>query len=467
MAKRKPTGKKKNERVIKRKTIDKIKKSSAKRKGTKQFQTLRGMRDILPKEQPYWQKVRKVVEKVAGDYSYQRIDTPLVEARELYERSTGESSDIVEKEMYKFQTKGGEDVSLRPEGTPGVVRAYIQHGMRAWPKPVKLYYIGPMYRYSRPQEGRYRELFQFGFEAIGEQDPILDAQIIQMAARIYNLLGFKKISLQINSIGCKECRPDYNKLLISYLNNRKNSLCMDCKKRLKKNPLRVLDCKEDKCRQIVAQAPQTIDHLCRDCKKHFTFLLECLDEIEVPYEINSGLVRGLDYYTKTVFEIWADDDEYGALSLGGGGRYDYLVKDLGGKETPAVGFAAGIDRIIMNMKKRDIKPPFQTAPKVYLAQLGDLAKKKGLKIFEELQKAGIPVAESFGKGNLRSQLRQANQLGMGTVLIIGQREALDETIIIKDMASGNQEISTFQKVVREIKKRMLGTAHNPFLIRRQ
>jgi histidyl-tRNA synthetase len=445
----KKTLKASKEKVVKKKTELVVKKTVG-----KQFQSLRGMRDILPKDQPYWQKVRRAVEKVASDYNYARIDTPLVEYRKLFERSTGEGTDIVEKEMYKFKTKGGDDVTLRPEGTPGVIRAYIQHGMRTLPKPVKLHYIGPMYRYDRPQEGRYREFYQFGFEAIGEQDPILDAQVIQMAMRIYSLLGFKKISLQINSIGCKECRPDYNKLLISYLNNRKSSLCMECKKKLKKNPLRILDCKEDKCRQVVSQAPQTIDHLCKDCKKHFTFLLECLDEIEIPYEINSGLVRGLDYYTKTVFEIWSDDDEYGSLSLGGGGRYDYLVKNLGGKDTPGVGFAAGIDRVIMSMKKKDIKPQTHLAPKIYLAQLGDLAKKKSLKIFEELQKAGIPVLESFGKGNLRSQLRQANQLGVETVLIIGQREALDETVIIKDMASGNQEISTFQKVIKGLKKRM-------------
>ncbi len=427
------------------------KKSSPRRK-IKQFQTVRGMRDILPKDQPYWQKIRKAVDKVSSDYGYQRIDTPIVEFRELFERSTGETTDIVEKEMFKFKTNGGDDVALRPEGTPGVVRAYIQHGMRNMPKPVKLFYIGPMYRYDRPQDGRYREFFQFGFEAIGEQDPILDAQIVQMAMRIYSLMGFKKILLQINSIGCRECRPDYNKLLIAYLKNCKKSLCADCRKRLLKNPLRILDCKEDKCKQIVSQAPQTIDHLCKDCKKHFTFLLECLDEMEIIYEINPSLVRGLDYYTKTVFEIWTEDDEDGSLALGGGGRYDYLIKNLGEKETPAVGFAGGIDRIIMSMKKKDIKPLLLPTPKIYLAQLGDLAKKKSLKIFEELQRAGIPVAESFGKGNLRSQLRQANQLGVETVLIIGQREALDETVIIKDMASGNQETSTFEKAVKQIKK---------------
>lgn len=420
----------------------------------KHFQTIRGMRDILPEEQPYWQKVRKNVEKVAENYAYRRIDTPLVEDRELFERGTGEGTDIVEKEMYKFKTKGRDDVCLRPEATPSVVRAYLENGMQSKPKPVKLYYIGPMYRYDRPKEGRYREFYQFGFEAIGEQDSILDAQIIQLALKIIKNLGFKKILLQLNSIGCSECRPDYNKLLISYLNNRKASLCMDCKKRLKINPLRILDCKEDKCVQVVAQAPQTIDHLCKDCKQHFTSLMECLDEIEISYEINPHLVRGLDYYTKTVFEIWSADDEVGNLALGGGGRYDCLVKKLGGKDTPAMGFAAGIDRIVEGMKKNNVNLYKVATPRVYLAQLGSLAKKKSLRIFEELEKSGIAVAESFGRGNLRSQIRQADKLKVDLVLIIGQREALDETVIVKDMMSGNQEIMTFDKVAKEVKKRL-------------
>ena len=421
----------------------------------KQFQTVRGMRDILPDIQPYWQKVRKAVEKIANDYSYHRIDLPLVEFRELYERGTGEGTDIVEKEMFKFKTQGGDDVALRPEGTPGVVRAYLQNGMQSWSKPVKLSYIGPMYRYDRPQEGRYREFYQFGFEAIGEKDPILDAQVIQMALRVFKLIGFKKLSLQINSIGCSECRPSYNSLLVSYLNNRKKSLCMDCKKRLKKNPLRVLDCKEEKCTQVVSQAPQSIDHLCKDCKDHFTFLLECLDELDVSYEINSRLVRGLDYYTKTVFEIWASNDEDGArMALGGGGRYDGLVQTLGGRPTPAVGFAAGVDRVTEKMKEMNVKAFYPATPKVYLAQLGDMAKKKSLKIFEELEKSGIGVAESFGRGNLRSQLNQANQLDMDLVLIIGQREALDETVIIKDMKCGSQEVISFKKVVDQVKKKL-------------
>lgn len=441
----------------KKKTVNKknIASKKAPKRGSRKFQTVRGMRDILPQEQPYWQRVRKTVEKVANDYNYQRIDMPLVEFRELFERGTGEGTDIVEKEMFKFKTRGNDDVALRPEGTPSVVRAYLQHGMNSFPKPVKLFYTGPMYRYDRPQEGRYRELFQFGFEALGEQDPILDAQLIQLALRIFRLLKIKGVTLQLNSIGCKECRPNFNKLLIAYLKNRRRSLCMDCKKRLDKNPLRVLDCKEEKCSQVINQAPQTIDHLCDDCKKHFMFLLESLDEIEVTYNINPRLVRGLDYYTKTVFEFWPEGEEESAQgSLGGGGRYDHLIKTLGGQDTPAVGFACGIDRMVLEMKKQKADAYYPPLAKVYLAQLGDLAKKKSLKIFDELERSGILVAESFGRGGLKSQLRQADKLGAKIVLIIGQREALDETVILKDMISGSQEVLTLKKVVDQVKKRL-------------
>jgi len=439
-----------------RKKVENKQKESMRKKKrkNKRFQTVRGMRDILPAEQPYWQKLRKSVEKIAVDYNYQRIDLPILEAVELFERGTGKNTDIVDKEMYKFKTKGKEEVCLRPEGTPSAVRAYLQHGMRTWPKPVKLSYSGPMYRYDRPQEGRYREFFQFGFEAIGEQDAILDAQMIQMAMQIFRKLKIKNVSLYLNSIGCSECRPSYNKLLISYLNNRKKSLCMDCKRRLKTNPLRVLDCKEEKCTQVVSQAPQTVDHLCGDCKTHFTSLLEYLDEIEISYSLRPQLVRGLDYYTKTVFEFFAENDEGTQAALGGGGRYDYLVKKLGGPDTPAVGFACGMDRLVNVMKEGDINPYYPPKPKIYLAQLGDTAKKKSLKIFEELEKSGIMVAESFGRGNLRSQLSQANKIKAEIVLIIGQREALDGTVILKDMNSGGQETMPFDKTIKEVKKRL-------------
>jgi histidyl-tRNA synthetase len=420
------------------------------------FQTVRGMRDILPEEQPYWGKIRKAVEKVAYDYNYGRIDIPIIETTNLFERTTGESTDIIEKEMYKFETVSGKKVSLRPEGTPGVVRAYIENGLRTKASPMKLYYMGSMFRHDRPQKGRYREFFQFGFEAIGEKDPILDAQLIQIALRTINLAGIpnSKLNLQVNSIGCNDCRPNYNKLLVSYLKNRKQALCINCKNRLQKNPLRILDCKEEKCTQVVAQAPQSVDHLCSDCKKHFTFLLECLDELKITYTINSHLVRGLDYYTKTVFEIWTKEDEEGRRALGGGGRYDYLVEKLGGKKTPAVGFAIGMDRLVEEMKDRGIRGLKDPEPKVFLAQLGDLAKIKSLSIFQGLEKAGIVAAESFGKGNLKAQLKKANQLKAEVVLIIGQREALDETVILKDMLSGSQELVTLDKVVKEVKKKI-------------
>ncbi len=432
-----------------------MKKTSGQSKRKKQrLQTVRGMRDILPVEQPYWQKLKKVVDKVAADYNYNRLEFPIVENVELFERGTGKDTDIVDKEMFKFKTKGGENVCLRPEGTPSVIRAYLQHGMNSQPKPVKLFYRGPMFRYDRPQEGRYREFFQFGFEAIGEKDAILDAQMIQMAMRIFKSLKIKNVSLHLNSIGCEECRPSYNKLLISYLKNRKKSLCMDCKRRLKTNPLRILDCKEEKCMQVVRQAPQTVDHLCSSCKKHFTSLLEYLDEIEVPYLLKPQLVRGLDYYTKTVFEFFAEDDEGRQSALGGGGRYDYLVEVLGGPATPAVGFACGMDRIVNLMKENNLLPQAEQSPKIYLAQLGDLAKKKSLKIFEELERAGIMVAESFGRGNLRTQLRQANKIKAEIVLIIGQREALDGSVILKDMNSGGQEVLPADKIIKEVKKRL-------------
>jgi histidyl-tRNA synthetase len=420
------------------------------------FQTLRGMRDILPEEQVYWKKIKKTVDKIAFDYNYGEINTPILEEVSLFERTTGKNTDVVEKEMYKFETQSGKKICLRPEGTPSVVRAYIEHGMKTKPSPIKLYYIGPMFRHDRPQKGRYREFFQFGFEAIGEQDPVLDAQMIQTALRIFNIVGIKSsgLDLQINSIGCKECRPNYNKLLVSYLKNRSQSLCIDCKNRLKTNPLRILDCKEEKCTQVVAQAPQAVDHLCKDCKKHFTFLLECLDEMKIAYTINPHLVRGLDYYTKTVFEVWAKGDNEGRSALGGGGRYDYLVEKLGGKKTPAVGFAAGMDRLVAEMKRRNIKGLKHPKPKVFLAQLGDLAKMKSLSIFQGLEKAGITVAESFGRGNLKAQLKKANQLEVELVLIMGQREALDETVIVKDMIGGNQEVVTLSKVVNEIKKKL-------------
>lgn len=430
------------------------------------LQPLRGMRDILPAEQQYWQQVRRVSEKAAVDFGYRRIDVPLAEFTNLFVRSVGEGTDIVEKEMYSFTTKGGEKMTLRPEFTAGMARSYIQHGMQVAPKPVKLYYMGPCYRYERPQEGRYREFFQFGCEAFGEGDPVIDAQIIQMGWRVIYLLGIKNVKVKINSIGCPACRKSYRNLLIGYFESKKQKLCIDCKKRLEANPLRILDCKEDKCEQVKAGAPQSIDHLCEECRVHFKELLEYLEELDIPFELDPTLVRGLDYYTKTVFEFYsvrpgageggpaAEGTETKRTALGGGGRYDGLIKSLGGEDTPAVGFSLGMDRLVNEMKKLGARPYKDPKPRVFLAQLGTTAKRKSLRMFESLERAGILVAESFGRGSLKSQLKVADRLGVDITLILGQKEALDGTVIAKDMASGNQEIIDMGKIVDEIKKRL-------------
>ncbi len=416
------------------------------------LQPPRGMRDILPGEQSYWNHLRQVVNRAAREYGFQRIDTPILEYANLFIRSVGRGTDIVEKEMYIFSTKGGDKVALRPEFTASIARAYIQHGMNVLPKPVKIYSIGSVYRYDRPQEGRYREHWQANFDILGEQDPILDAQIIQLAHRIMLNCGIKNIQFQVNTIGCQQCRPEYKKLLESYLESKKHKLCQQCRSRLETNPLRILDCKEDKCYQVSSLAPQSIDHLCGECRSHFKNLLEYLDELELPYVINSKLVRGLDYYTKTVFEIWSTEKEGKKYSLGGGGRYDGLIETLGGEKTPAIGFAVGMDRLILEMQRVSVRPYLEPKPKVFLAQLGDLAKRKSLRLFSDLQKSGIMVAESFGRGSLKSQLRLADKLGVAVTLIIGQKEALEETVIVKDMASGTQETSTREKLIPLVKK---------------
>jgi len=418
------------------------------------MQTLRGMKDILPTEQSYWEQVRRCSEKLARDYGFSRIDLPVVEYSNLYVRSVGEGTDIVDKEMYDFVTRGGDRVALRPELTAGLCRSYIQNGMSVLSKPIKLFSSGPVYRYDRPQEGRYREHHQINYDAFGELDPILDAQVIQIASRVVQSLGIKAVQVQVNSIGCATCRKEYRDLLINYLESKKNKLCQDCKKRLEVSPLRVLDCKQDKCFQVSVSAPQSIDHLCDECRIHFKTLLEYLDELDLPYVINPQLVRGLDYYTKTVFEIWSGNEAGRKLSLGGGGRYDGLIKSLGGENTPAIGFGLGVERLIMEMKRVQAKPYKAPKPKVFMAQLGDLAKKKSLKLFAEMEKNGILVAESFGRGSLKSQLRVADRLGVEMTLILGQKEALDGTVIIKNMATGVQEIVNMNKLVDIIKKRL-------------
>jgi len=355
--------------------------------------------------------------------------------------------------MYSFTTKGGDEVALRPEFTAGIIRSYIEHGMMNLPKPVKLWTSGALFRYDRPQAGRYRQFNQLDWEIIGSDQPALDAEVISLCSHLLSDIGLE-IMTQVNSIGCPVCRKDYKELLINYLESKANKLCIDCKRRKDVNPLRALDCKEDKCSQVAVSAPQSVDHLCEECRVHFKSLLEYLDELDLPYTINPRLVRGLDYYTKTVFEIWSGSEDGRKSSLGGGGRYDGLVKAIGGEATPAIGFGLGVERLIIEMKRVQAKPYRAPRPKVFLAQLGDLAKKKSLRLFSELEKNGVLVAESFGRGGLKSQLRVANKLGVEMTLILGQKEALDGTVIIKNMASGEQETVSSEKLVDLVKKKL-------------
>ena len=419
------------------------------------IQSVTGMHDILPEDQLYFQKIKKAVESIANYYGFSKIDTPILEYAEVFSKAVGAATDIVEKETYTFKTKGGDLVSLRPEGTAPVMRSYIEHGMQNLPQPVKLWYLGPFFRHERPQAGRFRQFHQFGFEALGEQNPSIDGQIIQMSYDVLKELSFKNITIEVNSIGDSECRPYFKKILTSYFRSRKSSLCSDCQRRLKENPLRILDCKEEKCQIVKANAPQMIDHLCENCHNHFKQVLEFLDELELPYTLNPYLVRGLDYYTKTVFEIVENTEDGKAQgSLLGGGRYDNLAKILGGRETPACGSAGGVERIVNLMKNREVKAVKTVEPKIFLAQLGQLAKRKGLKLFEEFRSAKIPVAESFSKDSLRTQLRTANKMGIRWVLIFGQKEALEDFITLRDMNTGTQKEIKLDKVVNEMKNKI-------------
>ena len=420
------------------------------------------MHDILPEDQVYFQKVQKSVENIANYYSFQKIETPILEQAEVFSKAVGTSTDIVGKEMYTFRTKGGDLVSLRPEGTASIMRSYIEHGMHNLPQPVKFWYIGPFFRYERPQAGRFRQFHQFGFEALGEKNPSIDGQIIQMSYDVLKELGFKNLTIEVNSIGDSECRPYFKKILAGYFKSRRSSLCSDCQRRLKENPLRILDCKEEKCQTVKASAPQIIDHLCKDCHAHFKQVLEFLDELELPYTLNPYLVRGLDYYTKTVFEIvekglpaQAGEDGATVGTLIGGGRYDNLAKLLGGRDTPSCGSAGGIERMIALMKARDTKLTKKPdGAKIFLAQLGQMAKRKSFKLFEEFREAKIPVAESFSKDSLKSQLRAADKLGIKYVLIFGQKEALENFVTLKDMETGAQKEIKLDKVVKEMQAKI-------------
>ena len=402
------------------------------------YQAPRGTSDILPQEQAYWRYVEQRAVHVCQLYGYERIDVPTFEDAGLFSRSVGEDTDIVEKEMYTFEDRGGNKITLIPEGTASVCRAYVEHGLHNLPQPVKLYYIASVFRYERPQAGRYRQHHQFGYEAIGDDDPALDAEVIDMAWQFYRSLNLRRLSLSLNSIGCKACRPGYLTVLKDYYANYADELCSDCKTRLVKNPLRLLDCKKPSCQPIADSAPRSIDYLCRQCDEHFNRLKRYLGLLEIPFEVNHRLVRGFDYYTRTVFEV-QPEAEGGQSSIGGGGRYDDLIEELGGKPAPAVGFAAGIERIILNLKNQNVPIPSLPRPQVFIACVGNDARDEAIKLASSLRQAGIGVIEAIGSKSLKAQLRQANNLGVHHTVIIGDQEVKTGTVILRDMTNAQQE----------------------------
>jgi histidyl-tRNA synthetase len=421
-------------------------------------QLLKGMKDVLPEESKYWRYVLEKMVKVAKSYGFEEIIVPVLEDANLFKRTIGESTDIVEKEMFTFFDKGKREVALRPELTAGIARAYIEHGLDSLPQPIKLFSFGPVFRYEKPQAGRQREFYQFNLEVLGSANPIIDSQLIALAHTLFKELKLS-VEIQINSLGCKDCRKEYYKKLFEALRYKKKLLCENCQQRLNRSPLRIFDCKEKKCKEFTYNLPFLIDSICQSCKDHFIKVLENLDELQIPYNLNPRIVRGLDYYTRTIFEFWPSkgnlsEDEKSKFALGGGGRYDELIKYLGGKITPACGMAFGMERIIEEMKNQGVLLPKERKNIVFLTAISEPAKKKALSLFEELKEAKIEVKEALAKDSLRAQLDLANKIGARIVLILGQDEVAHKTIIIKDMKTGIQEVVDVNKIIAEIKKRL-------------
>jgi histidyl-tRNA synthetase len=415
------------------------------------FQSPKGTKDVLPEEQNYWAFIGEMIHHIVKLYGYEKLDLPVFEETALFQRGVGEGTDIVEKEMYTFMDKGENSMTMRPEFTAGVMRAYIQHGMSSLPKPVKLWSMGPVFRYERPQAGRYRQHTQFNVEALGDQDPALDFEVMSIAWHLYNELGFQNLNFQINSIGCKECRPNYIDKLVEYYKNHIQDICDDCKRRLKQNPLRLLDCKNQQCQSFIDNSPPVVDLLCNECNEHFSTLKSYLQQGNKSYNLNNRLVRGLDYYTKTVFEVWAQG--IGSQSaVCGGGRYDGLAEVLGGQETPGVGFASGLERIVLTLQHQKVDIPEVDSPQIYLASQGENAKIKIVEILSLMRAEGIGTIMGFGNRSLKAQLREANRRLVQYTIILGENEFKEKKVLVKKMEGGEQELIAWNDLIHHIKK---------------
>ena len=382
---------------------------------------------------------RAVVEKIARDlartYNITEIITPVFEHTVLFQRGVGETTDVVQKEMYTFEDKGGRSITLKPEGTAGVMRAYLEHNLYANPQPVKFYYVTPAFRYEKPQSGRLRQHHQFGVEFVGAKSPLAEVEVISLVAALIKKLGLKDAKLHINSIGCKDCRKTYNDALLKYLSEHESELCETCRERMKTNPLRVIDCKVDSCKKIVKDAPRTIDYLDEDCRNHFEELQALLTELNIPYEIDTGIVRGLDYYTKTVFEFVNSE----GFTLCGGGRYDGLIHEIDEKQDiPSVGFGMGIERILYFLDKEGVDLPPMDVPELYVGILGKDARAKAYRLVNEIRSHGIIVETDYLDRSVKAQMKYANKIGAKKTVIIGSDELANNRAVVKDMQSKEQ-----------------------------
>lgn len=418
------------------------------------IQMPRGTQDILPGQSEIWQYIENAARDLCRRYQYKEIRTPIFEHTELFLRSVGDTTDIVQKEMYSFQDRGGRDITLRPEGTAAVVRSYIEHKMFGWAnQPVKLFYIGPMFRYERPQAGRFRQFVQFGIEAIGSADPAIDAEVLSLAMGLYQELGLKKLKLVINSLGDKESRTSHRNALVDHFEPRIGEFCGDCQNRLKTNPLRILDCKKDRDHELMKTAPSILDYLNEESKAYFAKVQQHLTDLDIDYVVDPTLVRGLDYYNHTAFEIMSEAEGFGAITtLAGGGRYNGLAEEMGGPESPGIGFALSIERLIAALEAEKVELPIEPGIDCYLVSLGEAAKDYTVKLAFELRKAGFTVEKDYGDRKTKAQFKSADRLQAKYVAVLGDDELSNNKINLKDMETGIQTEMDLTSFVDEFKK---------------
>ena len=414
----------------------------------------RGTNDFLPGETEKWQYIEQAMRNICRTFGYKEIRTPIFEHTELFLRSVGDTSDIVEKEMYSFEDKAFRHLTLRPENTAGVVRAFLENRLYADPQPTKLYYIGPMFRYDQPQAGRYRQFNQFGVEVMGTNDPSIDGEVIALAAELFKGLGLKNLTVKINTVGCKDCRPQHSQKLKEYFSQYKNELCPTCQSRLERNPLRILDCKEEKCKEIAEGAPTTIEAACDNCKSHFAKVQKYLDMAGISYEVDTNLVRGLDYYTQTAFEIVVNTIGSAQNAVCGGGRYNGLLEQIGSTDMPGIGFAVGMERLLLTMKEEGVELSLEENPAVYIASLGEKAAEAAFGITHELRKRGIYAEKDYLSRSLKAQMKGADRLKVKYVVMIGDDELAKNALVVRNMADGSQEEVAIEEIVSYLEGRL-------------